>query len=387
MNNGRVEFSQLCTGSVRGYSFNLVDVGIGTPINSMEQILIAQLEDTVRELECCSGRRIARIYIGKTLIPRRRAPGGGFVPFSSMNPNTWRMRGISSRWRSHHSQDYGRDGLVVLCAVTRDNVHEESTMSQEQLALAIEQRLLHYYRLTNPDPRFVNDTFTTGHLAQHSYHAYAVYMAFRYEEASGASTSSPQLTTTPPRAARAVRSQQQESDQTAQPSSLPTMSQPAPSYMPLHAYAVYVVEENDEFPNEEAHDQPHDLTGEADEDSLLGPASPIDGSPIDDTLLDSPHVMEAQNNHYHLLNEMGEDTLLGEDFHPTDSPPDGSLLDTPQTHRDDPGPSHAHTTQHDSSDNESSSVVTLDESNEPQIISSDSDSDSDLVIVPERYRH
>ena len=344
MNNGRVEFSQLCTGSVRGYSFNLVDVGIGTSIISMEHIMIRQLEDTVRELQHFSGRRIARIYIGKTLIPRRRrrrrrrAPGGEFMPFHCMNPNTWRMTGISSRWRSHHRQDYGRDGLVVLCAVTRNNVPEGSTTSQEQLALAIEQRLLHHYSIDHPDPRFVNETFTTGHLAQHNYHAYAVYMAFRYAD-----------------------------------------------------------EENDELPNEEAHDQPHDLTGEADEDSLLGPGSPIDGSPIDgspidgspidDTLLDSPHVMESQNNHYHLLNEMGEDTLLGEDCPQTDSLPDSSLLDSPLTQRDDPGPSHVHPTQHDSSDNESSSVVTLDESNEPQIISSDSDSDSDLVIVPEKYRH
>ena len=227
MNNGRVEFSQLCTGSVRGYSFNLVDVGIGTPISSMEQTLIAQVKRTVRELERCSGRRIAKIYIGKTYIPRRRTPRGGFVPFSCMNPNTWRMAGISSRWHSHHGQDYGRDGLVVLCAVTRDNVPEGSTMSQEQLALAMEQKLLHHYRLAHPDPRFVNETFTTGHLAQYNYHAYAVYMAFRYEEASG---DSPQLSTTPPRAARAVRIQQQEADQTTHPSSLPTMSQPAPSY-------------------------------------------------------------------------------------------------------------------------------------------------------------
>ena len=184
MDIGRAEFSLLRTAMVRGYSFNLVDLGIDTPISTMEQRLIAQLESTVRELERHSGRRIAKIYIGKTYIPRRRAPGGGFVPFDRLNPNTWRMDGIGNRWRDHR-RDYGKDGLVVLSAITRETVPKGSRMSQEDLALALEQRLLHHHLLVQPDPRVVNETFTAGHLAERNYHAYAVYMAFRYEEASG----------------------------------------------------------------------------------------------------------------------------------------------------------------------------------------------------------
>ena len=104
------------------------------------------------------------------------------------------MKGISDRWREHHRRDYGRDGLVVLCVTTRETVPERARMSQEDLALAMEQKLLHHYLLSHPDPRVVNETFTAGHLAQHNYHAYAVYMAFRYEDTSGSnpSTSSTQ---------------------------------------------------------------------------------------------------------------------------------------------------------------------------------------------------
>ena len=145
----------------------------------MVRRLIAQLESTVGELERHSGKSIARIYIGKTCIrPRRRRLGG----FDRLNPNTWKMTGISSRWREHHRNHYGRDGLVVLCAITRETVPEGSPMSQGDLALAIEQKLLHHYLLSHPDPRVVNKTLADGHLAEHNYHAYAVYMAFRYED-------------------------------------------------------------------------------------------------------------------------------------------------------------------------------------------------------------
>ena len=59
---------------------------------------------------------------------------------------------------------------------------EGSPMSQEDFTLAMEQKLLHHYLLSHPDPRVVNETLTAGHLAEHNYHAYAVYMAFRYED-------------------------------------------------------------------------------------------------------------------------------------------------------------------------------------------------------------
>ena len=173
----KVEFSELCTATVRGYSFNLVDLAMGTSTTTMELKLIEQLNSTVRELEYHSCRRIDKIYIGKTYIPQSER-----TTFDHLNPDTWKMDGISSRWSSHRIQDYGRDGLVVLCAVIKENVPEGSRMSQEDLTLALEQKLLHHYLLDYPDRRVINKTLTTGHLAQRNHHAYAVYIAFRYAD-------------------------------------------------------------------------------------------------------------------------------------------------------------------------------------------------------------
>ena len=317
----RVEFSLLCTATVRGYSFNLVDLGIGTPISTMEQMLIAQLEDTVEKLESHPDRRIAKIYIGKTYIPRRKAPGGGFVTFNRLNPNTWRMDGISSRWREHHRRGYGRDGLVVLCATTREIVPERAQMSQEDLALAMEQKLLHHYLLSHPDPRVVNETFTAGHLAQHNYHGYAVYMAFRYAD-----------------------------DGNTLPHEV-------------------------EAQNEPSSPSPREVD-ELEEDMLLGPlqdGSPIDDSLLNDSILDSPHEVEAQNdqNGTHssprAADEIEEDVLLlGEDTSLNDSPTDGTTSQST-----DPGPSCA------SPDKPPQDIITIesDSRHSSPIVVSDSDSD------------
>ena len=329
----RVEFSLLCTATVRGYSFNLVDLGIGTPISTMEQMLIAQLESTVEELERRSDMIIGRIYIGKTYIPRRRTPGGGFVPFECLNSNTWRMKGISDRWREHHRRDYGRDGLVVLCAITRETVPEGSPMSQEDLALAMEQKLLHHYLLSHLDLRVVNETFTAGHLAQHNYHAYAVYMAFRYAD-----------------------------DGNTLPHEVEAQNEPS-SPSPREA-------------------------DELEDDILLGPdGSPIDDSLLNDSILDSPHEVEAQNdqNDTHssprAADEIEEDVLLlGEGSLLNDSPTDGTTSQTT-----DPGPSCA------SPDKTPQDTITIesDSRHSSPIVVSDSDSDSDsaLVSVPKRFRH
>ena len=83
-----------------------------------------------------------------------------------MDPYTWKKNGISSRWGCHKKKEYGRDGLVVLAAVTKDAVPQQcrGEVHQEQYALALEQMLLHHYKLDIGDQRLHNDTFTSGGL-------------------------------------------------------------------------------------------------------------------------------------------------------------------------------------------------------------------------------
>ena len=44
---GGVDFDQLCTQSIKSYSFNLADLGEDKDVNCVEQLLVEQLETTV----------------------------------------------------------------------------------------------------------------------------------------------------------------------------------------------------------------------------------------------------------------------------------------------------------------------------------------------------
>ena len=125
-------------GTVKGYSFNTVDLGEGTEMEDMEQMLKTQLKRTVKKLQDSSDRTIAKIYIGKTYILSKTKLR---IPFNYLEPNTWKMTGIGSRWADHKHQ--GRDGLVVLAAITSETVPVGLEMSHEQFALLLEQKLIH----------------------------------------------------------------------------------------------------------------------------------------------------------------------------------------------------------------------------------------------------
>ena len=181
---GGDEFEQLCQGRIKNYSFNLADIESERKVKHIKRKLVKQLESTINELELHSDRRIGKIYIGKTFIQRKRKPGGGFMTFNPLNHNTWEKNGISSRWGSHKHEDYGRDGLVVLGAITKQTVPKKcrDRVHQEDFTLALEQKLLHHYLLSHPDSRVVNDTFTAGRPPERNHYAYAVYMAFSYTD-------------------------------------------------------------------------------------------------------------------------------------------------------------------------------------------------------------
>ena len=190
---GGAEFELLCRGDIRNYSFNPANISSERNVKHIKRKLLHQLEETVRELEFHSDKTIAKIYIGKTFIQRRRRPGGRFVTFDPTKHQTWKKNGISSRWGDHKHQDYGRDGLVVLGAITKQTMPEKCRrrVHQEDFALAMEQKLLHHYLLSKPDSRVgvrvVNKTFTAGRAPLRNSYAYAIYMAFRYSDTSSSS--------------------------------------------------------------------------------------------------------------------------------------------------------------------------------------------------------
>ena len=148
-----VTFKDLCTSSVKGYAFNLADIGSLTSTLKIRKKLIDQLEETIKQLQDGSKKEIKHIYIGKTFYY-------SIKKYSSEN-------GIYSRWREHSEKYYGRDGMVILGEFTRTAVKQISKMlrgkkKHEHFALAIEQMLLRYYVLFSPEPKVVNRTFTSG---------------------------------------------------------------------------------------------------------------------------------------------------------------------------------------------------------------------------------
>ena len=200
---GGVEYDDLLRGA-RNYACNPADLTSETEVEGIKGMLLKQLKQTVEDLETQSDRTIAKIYIGKTYMQRKRRPGG-FRTFDPDDHKTWKKNGISSRWGDHKRKDYGRDGLVVLGAITRQTVIDtcgrQCRVHQEDFTLAMEQKLLHHYLLSHPDPRVVNETFATGKTTRRSI-AYAVYMAFSYKEETSPSTmyqySEPGPSHTPP---------------------------------------------------------------------------------------------------------------------------------------------------------------------------------------------
>ena len=158
---------------------------IDVDIDIVKQSLVTHCDETLTRLEEDSLRTINKFYIGKALITQRRKPRGkGFIKFDPMDPNTWKKNGINSRWGTHRKEEYGRDGMIVLTAITKEAVlhrhqgNKKSLPHQEQYALALEQMLQHHYKLKKNDPRFANNTFTSGGSDKGKSIAYAVYIAF-----------------------------------------------------------------------------------------------------------------------------------------------------------------------------------------------------------------
>ena len=180
---GGCTFEELCNGTVLSYACdNTVDIR-GSDFGQAKKTILKHIDDCIRCLEIARGRKMEKLYIGKTYIPRKKAPRG-FVPIDPKNPWTYKKGGIGSRWREHRNSDYGRDGMIVLAVIPRGAVPSNAKpgLHQEDYTFALEQALLHHFMITNYDDRIANDTFATGGTDVHGSAAYALYMAFRLED-------------------------------------------------------------------------------------------------------------------------------------------------------------------------------------------------------------
>ena len=146
------------------YAFNLY-TETDNELSDMRTALNALskwLDTTIEHIECQSGKRISKFYIGKTYTHGRR---GKKAPlFHKDKASTWRKDGISSRWGTHRNEYYGKSGMVVLTVITRDRVPKgaiKAFKNQQQYASALEQQLIMHYAFTKGDGRLANETINT----------------------------------------------------------------------------------------------------------------------------------------------------------------------------------------------------------------------------------
>ena len=204
---GGTTFDLLCSAdSVPNYACDaVVDLRREHGLARAKEKLTKLVRDNISSLEIGMDRQVEKFYIGKTSVQRNRRSRR----FDPMKYQTWRKKGISSRWGEHKHNPYGRDGLVVLGVVNRDAIPRRCRVDQELYALALEQQLLHHFMIEDPDDRIANETFSPGRREEQTSVGHAVYMAYAL---------APKLRTEEP-SAKQPRVQFSEPSATIQPSS------------------------------------------------------------------------------------------------------------------------------------------------------------------------
>ena len=141
---------------------HLIDITQSQQKVRMEEDLVNHVNNTILSLEKRSGREIELMYIGKANVNKNGDH------FNHMDPRTWTTNGIASRWNDHKVKCYAKDGMVVLCAFTEDHLPAGSRRSQEYLAIAMEQRLIHHFQIFDTRKVLVNESFNQGKTTEHT---------------------------------------------------------------------------------------------------------------------------------------------------------------------------------------------------------------------------
>ncbi|XP_052816097.1 uncharacterized protein LOC128242804 [Mya arenaria] len=147
---------------------------------------------------------VEKFVIGKTHARKLKK-----VPFDPFKFNTWRLAdGVNGRWRNFYEKE-GYDGLIVLCAITKDLLPrqdpdnkpplpsasaslQEADDSEEEVEcelyhqqhyiLALEQQLIHYFAYVEQDPRLGNLSVSTGSMERQNAIAGVLYVAFKLKK-------------------------------------------------------------------------------------------------------------------------------------------------------------------------------------------------------------
>jgi hypothetical protein len=140
--------------------------------------LVQSVSDAISDIDREHDEHPVEGYmIGKTGCPKRK--GVNINSQSVLNAHNWRAsQGPGSRWRTSYADSY--HGMIVIAGITADivpQIDDELAMHQQQYALALEQALIHHFRLKLLDSRCENDTVSSGQSSDNAIGA--IYLTFR----------------------------------------------------------------------------------------------------------------------------------------------------------------------------------------------------------------
>ena len=85
-------------------------------LQEAENKLTEKIDTLFQDLQIQRGKKIKMFYIGKTYVQANQK----YAKLNPLKPDSWRKGGISSRWNDHRKEEYGRDGMIVIAVITRD---------------------------------------------------------------------------------------------------------------------------------------------------------------------------------------------------------------------------------------------------------------------------
>ena len=167
MADNLIPFQQVLNRQQRGIVFDqAINARIGWRLDTAERNLIEKVNDIIRRNR---REQVTEYYIGKAFVNARGQN------FDRRDPDTWDFEGIDARWGERNGEGY--DGLIILTVIDADVV-TGCPYTQKDFALALEQKLIHHYKIDKNDARIRNRAFDEEIQGQ-EHLGYVVYIAVK----------------------------------------------------------------------------------------------------------------------------------------------------------------------------------------------------------------
>lgn len=175
---GGATYDDVVIRDVHNYCFNLTILE-GNDFNDHKIRLIEAVDNLISDIETHSGKQIESFTIGKSGCIGRK--GRNINKETVLDAYNWRASsGPGNRWKNQYSRD--SNGMVVIAGIIADvvpKIENVRAVHQEHYALALEQALIHEFRLIRRDGRCKNETLSSGSISVSGNVIGCVYFVFK----------------------------------------------------------------------------------------------------------------------------------------------------------------------------------------------------------------